>query len=68
MNMTIDAIRFAIFLGIFVLMLALESLIPRHPTVDSKPRRLGINLSLTCLDILIIKIVFHGMVAVGHQS
>ena len=46
-------------------MLALESMIPRHPTVDSKPRRLGINLSLTCLDILIIKIVFQGMVAVA---
>ncbi len=63
--MTIDTIRFAIFLGIFILMLLLESVIPRHSTVDSKPRRLGINLSLTCLDIIIIKIVFQGMVAVG---
>ena len=63
--MTVDEIRFAIFLGVFILMLLLESMIPLHPTVDSKPRRLGINLSLTCLDILIIKIVFQGMVAVG---
>ena len=63
--MTTDEIRFTIFLGVFILMLLLESWIPRHPTVDSKPRRLGINLSITCLDILAIKIVFQGVVAVS---
>ena len=63
--MTIDEIRFSIFLGIFILMLLLESWIPRHSTVDSKPRRLGINLSITCIDILAIKIVFQGIVAVS---
>ncbi len=62
--MSIDSIRFAIFLGVFLLMLFLEALVPRHPTVDSKPRRLGINLTLTGLDILVLKL-FLGTAAVG---
>lgn len=45
-------------------MLLLEALIPRHPTVDSKPRRLGINFSLTGIDILVVKL-FLGAAAVG---
>ncbi|MEE9257949.1 MAG: sterol desaturase family protein [Nitrospinaceae bacterium] len=62
--MNVDAIRFSVFLGVFLLMLLLEALIPRHYRVDSKPRRLGINLGLTGLDILIVRLVF-GAAAVG---
>ncbi len=56
--------RFLIFLAVFLLMLLLERLIPRHPTVDSKPRRLGINLGITGLDILAVRLIF-GAAAVG---
>ena len=45
-------------------MLALESFIQRHPTVDSKKNRLKINLALTGIDILAIQLVF-GAAAVG---
>ena len=45
-------------------MLALESIIQRHPTVDSKKNRLGINLALTGIDILAVRFVF-GAAAVG---
>ncbi len=62
--MDANQIRFATFLGIFVLMLVLETLLPRHPLVDSKPRRLGINLALVGLDIVFIRLVF-GAAAVG---
>ena len=50
--MDANQIRFAIFLGVFILMLVLEALLPRHPLVDSKPRRLGINLGLIGLNII----------------
>jgi len=62
--MEIQQIRFAVFLGVFLLMLALESIIQRHPTVDSKKKRLGINLALTGIDILAVRLVF-GAAAVG---
>ena len=62
--MEIIQIRFAIFLGVFLLMLVLESIIERHPTVDSKKNRLGINLALTGIDILAVRFVF-GTAAVG---
>lgn len=62
--MDVNTIRFAIFLGIFLLMLLLEWKMPRHPLVDSKPRRLGINLALTGLDIVAVRLVF-GAAAVG---
>ena len=62
--MEIQQIRFGVFLGIFLLMLALESIIQRHPTVDSKKNRLGINLALTGIDILAVRFVF-GTAAVG---
>jgi len=62
--MTVDQIRFTIFLAVFVLMLILESIIPRHPTVDSKPRRLAVNLSLTGIDIVLVKLIL-GAAAVG---
>ena len=55
--MNVDQIRFTIFLAVFVLMLILESVIPRHPTVDSKPRRLGINLALTGVNIGLVKVL-----------
>jgi sterol desaturase/sphingolipid hydroxylase (fatty acid hydroxylase superfamily) len=62
--MTIDQIRLSIFLGVLVLMLVLESLIQRHPTVDSKPRRLAINFSLTGFNVLLVKFLLGGA-AVG---
>jgi sterol desaturase/sphingolipid hydroxylase (fatty acid hydroxylase superfamily) len=62
--MDVNQIRFAIFLGVFLLMLVLEQLIRRHPLVDSKPRRLGINLGITGLDIILARLVF-GAAAVG---
>ena len=62
--MDINQIRFAVFLSIFFLMLALESFIQRHPTVDSKTNRLKTNLALTGIDILAVRLVF-GAAAVG---
>jgi len=62
--MTVDQIRLSIFLGVLVLMLVLESLIPRHPTVDSKPRRLAINFSLTGINVLLVRGLLGGA-AVG---
>lgn len=62
--MTVDQIRLSIFLGVLVLMLVLESLIPRHPTVDSKPRRLAINFSLTGFNVFLIRLL-PGGAAVG---
>ncbi|PIQ97381.1 MAG: sterol desaturase [Nitrospinae bacterium CG11_big_fil_rev_8_21_14_0_20_56_8] len=62
--MDANTIRFLVFMGVFLLMLVLESWIPRHPRVDSKPRRLAINLGLTGVDILVVR-VFFGAAAVG---
>ena len=62
--MNVDQIRLSIFLGVLVLMLILESLIPRHSTVDSKPRRLAINFSLTGFNVLLVKLLLGGA-AVG---
>lgn len=45
-------------------MLVLERLLPRHPLVDSKPRRLGINMSILGLDILAVRLVL-GSAAIG---
>lgn len=59
-----NTLRFVIFISVFLLMLMLESFIARHPTVDSKSRRLGINLGLTGLNTLLVKLVF-GAAAVG---
>jgi sterol desaturase/sphingolipid hydroxylase (fatty acid hydroxylase superfamily) len=65
--MTVDQIRLSIFLGVLVLMLVLESLIPRHPTVDSKPRRLAINFSLTGFNVLLIRLLLGGAaVSMAH--
>ena len=49
--MDVNQIRFAIFLAVFLLMLGLEYIIQRHPTVDVKTRRLKINLALTGIEI-----------------
>ncbi|MEE9499487.1 MAG: sterol desaturase family protein [Nitrospinaceae bacterium] len=65
--MTVDQIRLSIFLGVLVLMLVLESLIPRHPTVDSKPRRLAINFSLTGVNVLLVRLLPAGA-AVGTAT
>lgn len=62
--MSINAIRGTIFLSVFFVMLFFEWLLPRHPLVDSKPRRLGINLSIIGLDILAVRLAL-GTAAVG---
>ncbi len=62
--MTVDQIRLSIFLGVLVLMLVLECLIQRHPTVDSKPRRLAVNFSLTGFNVLLVRGLL-GSAAVG---
>ncbi|MFQ5482968.1 MAG: sterol desaturase family protein, partial [Nitrospinaceae bacterium] len=62
--MDTNQIRFTIFISVFFLMLVLERFLPRHSTVDSKWRRLGINLGLTGLNTLVIKGMF-GAAAVG---
>ena len=59
-----NTLRFLIFISVFLLMLVLEWFIARHPTVDSKPRRLGIHLGLSGLNTLLLKLVF-GAAAVG---
>ncbi len=59
-----NTLRFTIFISVFLTMLILERFISRHPAVDSKPRRLGINLGLTGLNTLLVKLVF-GAAAVG---
>ena len=65
--MEIQQIRFAVFLGIFVLMLALESVIQRHPTIDAKKTRLKINLALTGIDILAVRLVFGAAAVAAAQ-
>jgi len=59
-----NQIRFAVFLGVFSLMLVLEHFLPRHPRVDSKPRRFAVNLTLTGLNIALVRLIF-GAAAVG---
>jgi len=65
--MTVDQIRLSIFLGVLGAMLVLESLIPRHATVDSKPRRLAINFSLTGINVLLVRLLPAGA-AVGTAT
>ena len=65
--MDASQIRFVIFIAIFLLMLGLESVIQRHPTVDSKKRRFRINLALTGIDILVVRIFF-GAAALGASE
>jgi sterol desaturase/sphingolipid hydroxylase (fatty acid hydroxylase superfamily) len=62
--MDVNQIRLIIFFGVFILMLALEQFLRRHPLVDSKPRRLGINLGITGVDIILARLVF-GTAAIG---
>jgi sterol desaturase/sphingolipid hydroxylase (fatty acid hydroxylase superfamily) len=62
--MDINVIRFTVFLLVFLLMLFFEWRVPRHPTVDSKIRRLGVNFGITALDIALTRLVF-GAAAVG---
>ena len=62
--MDANQIRFAVFIFIFLVMLVLESFIQGHPTVDSKKRRLTINLALTGIDILVVRFIF-GAAALG---
>lgn len=65
--MNVDQIRFLIFIGVFAVLLGLERWIPRHPTVDSKLRRLGVNLALTGVNTLLVKVVL-GTAAVGAAA
>ena len=59
-----NTIRFLIFVSVFMLMLIFESFVSRHPTIDSKPRRMGIHLGLSGINTLLLKLVF-GAAAVG---
>ena len=59
-----NTIRFLIFVSVFMLMLIFESFVSRHPTIDSKPRRIGIHLGLSGINTLLLKLVF-GAAAVG---
>lgn len=65
--MNVDQIRFLIFIGVFAALLGLERLIPRHYTVDSKPRRLGVNLALTGINTVLVKL-FLSTAAVGAAA
>jgi sterol desaturase/sphingolipid hydroxylase (fatty acid hydroxylase superfamily) len=65
--MDASQIRFVIFISIFLLMLGLEYFLQRHPNVDSKTRRLKINLALTGIDILVVRIFF-GAAAFGASQ
>jgi sterol desaturase/sphingolipid hydroxylase (fatty acid hydroxylase superfamily) len=62
--MEASQIRFVIFISIFLLMLGLESIFQRHPIVESKTRRLKINLALTGVDALVVRLFF-GAAALG---
>ena len=62
--MDVTEIRFIIFISIFCFMLVWENILPRHPLVDSKIRRMGINIVLTGINILAVRLVF-GAAAVG---
>lgn len=59
-----NSLRLFIFISIFFLMLTFESFVSRHPTMDSKPRRLGIHLGLSGLNTLLLKLFF-GAAAIG---
>ena len=59
-----NSLRFLIFISVFILLLIFESFVSRHPTVDSKPRRMGIHLGLSGLNTLLLKLVF-GAAAIG---
>ena len=48
-------------------MLALESVIQRHPTIGSKKNRLKINLALTGIDILAVRLVFGAAAVAAAQ-
>ena len=62
--MEASQIRLLIFISIFLLMLGLESVFQRHPIVESKTRRLKINLALTGVDTLMVRLFF-GAAALG---
>ena len=62
--MNVHLTRFLVFIAIFLTMLVWERFFPRHPTVDSKTRRIGVNFSLTGINIIAVKFVF-GAAAVG---
>ena len=62
--MDVSTIRLSIFITVFCVMLIWEKLLPRHYTVDSKARRIGINLTLSGIDILAVRLLF-GAAAVG---
>ena len=63
-----NTVRLLIFLSVFILMLVLESLIPIHPTVDSKPRRLGIHLGTSGLNTLLLTLVSGAAAAVAANT
>lgn len=46
-------IRLGIFLGIFVIVAALEAALPKRPATESKWRRWGINLGIIAVDVVV---------------
>ena len=65
--MEASQIRLLIFISIFLLMLGLESVFQRHPIVESKTHRLKINLALTGVDTLMVRLFF-GAAALGASQ
>ncbi len=62
--MTEAQIRLSIFLGMLILMSALEALFPARDRVQSRRRRWSTNLGLVVIDTLTIRILFP-VIAVG---
>lgn len=50
------AIRLGVFVGLLVVMSALEALAPRRPRTQSRARHWGINLGITVVDTLILRV------------
>lgn len=50
------AIRLGVFVGLLALMSGLESLFPRRPRVEGRVRHAAVNLGLTIVDTLVLRV------------